>query len=112
MPDEDRGFATNTLAGAWSRLPGLSAQTTDVVEWEGWRFEAVDMGWQAHRLKIPRALPALSSVVACGDLPVARGFRAVNTDLLHRALRPFADQDFAINHGPAIRVLNTGRSAA
>ncbi|HEX5311582.1 hemolysin family protein [Aquabacterium sp.] len=42
MPDEDRG-RYNTLAGMVMLLLGRLPQTTDVVEWEGWRFEVVDM---------------------------------------------------------------------
>ena len=42
LPDEDRG-RYNTLAGMVMLLLGRLPQTTDVVEWEGWRFEVVDM---------------------------------------------------------------------
>ncbi|MGE5450834.1 MAG: hemolysin family protein [Acidobacteriota bacterium] len=42
LPDEDRG-RYNTLAGMVMLLLGRLPQTTDVVEWQGWRFEVVDM---------------------------------------------------------------------
>ena len=42
LPDEDRG-RYNTLAGLVMMLLGRLPQTTDTVEWEGWRFEVVDM---------------------------------------------------------------------
>ena len=42
LPDEDRG-RYNTLAGLVMLLLGRLPQTTDTVEWDGWRFEVVDM---------------------------------------------------------------------
>ncbi len=42
LPDEDRG-RYNTLAGMVMLLLGRLPQTTDAVEWQGWRFEVVDM---------------------------------------------------------------------
>ncbi|MBI2733910.1 MAG: HlyC/CorC family transporter [Aquabacterium sp.] len=42
LPDEDRG-RYNTLAGMVMLLLGRLPETTDAVEWEGWRFEVVDM---------------------------------------------------------------------
>jgi putative hemolysin len=42
LPDEDRG-RYNTLAGMVMLLLGRLPQTADKVEWEGWRFEVVDM---------------------------------------------------------------------
>ena len=42
MPEEDRG-RYNTLAGMIMLLLGRLPQTTDTVEWEGWRFEVVDL---------------------------------------------------------------------
>ena len=42
VPDEDRG-RYNTLAGMVMLLLGRLPHTADVVEWEGWRFEVVDM---------------------------------------------------------------------
>ncbi|WP_374255534.1 hemolysin family protein [Aquabacterium sp.] len=42
LPDEDRG-RYNTLAGMVMLLLGRLPKTTDAIEWEGWRFEVVDM---------------------------------------------------------------------
>lgn len=42
LPDEDRG-RYNTLAGMVMLLLGRLPHTADSVEWEGWRFEVVDM---------------------------------------------------------------------
>jgi putative hemolysin len=42
LPEEDRG-RYNTLAGMIMLLLGRLPATTDTVEWEGWRFEVVDL---------------------------------------------------------------------
>jgi len=42
LPDEDRG-RYNTLAGMIMLLLGRLPETADSVEWEGWRFEVVDL---------------------------------------------------------------------
>ena len=42
LPDEGRG-RYNTLAGMIMLLLGRLPRTTDTVEWEGWRFEVVDL---------------------------------------------------------------------
>ncbi len=42
LPEEDRG-RYNTLAGMVMLLLGRLPQTADVVEWEDWRFEVVDL---------------------------------------------------------------------
>ncbi|MBT9598663.1 MAG: HlyC/CorC family transporter [Vitreoscilla sp.] len=42
LPEEDRG-RYNTLAGMIMLLLGRLPRTTDRVEWEGWRFEVVDL---------------------------------------------------------------------
>ena len=42
LPEEDRG-RYNTLAGMIMLLLGRLAVITDSVEWEGWRFEVVDL---------------------------------------------------------------------
>ncbi|XVJ70709.1 MAG: HlyC/CorC family transporter [Rhizobacter sp.] len=42
LPEEDRG-RYNTLAGMVMLLLGRLPATTDTVEWEGWRFEVIDM---------------------------------------------------------------------
>lgn len=57
LPDEDRG-RYNTLAGMVMMLLGHLPETTDAVEWEGWRFEVVDMdGKRIDKLLVTR-LPA------------------------------------------------------
>jgi putative hemolysin len=42
LPEEDRG-RYNTLAGMIMLLLGRLPRTTDSVEWDGWRFEVVDL---------------------------------------------------------------------
>ena len=42
LPDEDRG-RYNTLAGMIMLLLGRLPATTDAVDWQGWRFEVVDL---------------------------------------------------------------------
>jgi putative hemolysin len=42
LPEEDRG-RYNTLAGMVMLLLGRLPKTADAVEWEGWRFEVVDL---------------------------------------------------------------------
>jgi len=42
LPEEGRG-RYNTLAGMIMLLLGRLPSTTDAVEWEGWRFEVVDL---------------------------------------------------------------------
>jgi putative hemolysin len=42
LPEEDRG-RYNTLAGMIMLLLGRLPRTTDAVEWQGWRFEVVDL---------------------------------------------------------------------
>lgn len=42
LPDEDRG-RYNTLAGMVMLLLGRLPRTADIVEWQDWRFEVVDM---------------------------------------------------------------------
>jgi putative hemolysin len=42
LPDEERG-RYNTLAGMVMLLLGRLPATTDTVDWQGWRFEVVDL---------------------------------------------------------------------
>jgi putative hemolysin len=42
LPEEDRG-RYNTLAGMIMLLLGRLPRTADRVDWEGWRFEVVDL---------------------------------------------------------------------
>jgi putative hemolysin len=57
LPEEDRG-RYNTLAGMIMLLLGHLPETTDSVEWEGWRFEVVDLdGRRVDKVLVMR-LPA------------------------------------------------------
>ena len=42
LPEEDRG-RYNTLAGMIMLLLGRLPEEADAVDWEGWRFEVVDL---------------------------------------------------------------------
>jgi len=55
LPEEGRG-RYNTLAGMIMLLLGRLPNTTDKVEWEGWRFEVVDL----DRKRIDKVLATLS----------------------------------------------------
>jgi putative hemolysin len=55
LPDEDRG-RYNTLAGMVMLLLGRLPKTTDTVEWEGWRFEVVDLDGK----RVDKVLASLS----------------------------------------------------
>jgi len=55
LPEEGRG-RYNTLAGMIMLLLGRLPQTTDGVEWEGWRFEVVDLDGK----RIDKVLASLS----------------------------------------------------
>jgi putative hemolysin len=62
LPEEDRG-RYNTLAGMIMLLLGRLPGTTDHVEWDGWRFEVVDMDGK----RIDKVLVA--SIPETGDRP-------------------------------------------
>jgi putative hemolysin len=54
VPEEDRG-RYNTLAGMVMLLLGRLPNTGDSVEWEGWRFEVVDLdGKRVDKLLVQR----------------------------------------------------------
>ncbi len=55
LPEEDRG-RYNTLAGMIMLLLGRLPQVTDSVEWEGWRFEVVDLDGK----RVDKVLASLS----------------------------------------------------
>jgi putative hemolysin len=59
LPEEDRG-RYNTLAGMIMLLLGRLPETTDHVEWDGWRFEVVDMDGK----RIDKVLVAPASVTS------------------------------------------------
>ncbi|HEY0855970.1 MAG TPA: hemolysin family protein [Albitalea sp.] len=56
LPEEDRG-RYNTLAGMIMLLLGRLPATTDSVEWEGWRFEVVDLDGKRVDKVLARAVP-------------------------------------------------------
>ena len=57
LPEEDRG-RYNTLAGMVMLLLGRLPRTTDVVEWDGWRFEVVDLdGKRVDKVLVSRIEP-------------------------------------------------------
>ncbi len=56
LPEEDRG-RYNTLAGMVMLLLGRLPGTTDKVEWEGWRFEVIDMDGKRIDKVLASALP-------------------------------------------------------
>ena len=57
LPEEDRG-RYNTLAGMIMLLLGRLPQTTDVVEWDAWRFEVVDLdGKRVDKVLVSRIAP-------------------------------------------------------
>jgi len=58
LPEEDRG-RYNTLAGMIMLLLGRLPQTTDSVEWEGWRFEVVDLDGKRVDKVLATALAAV-----------------------------------------------------
>jgi magnesium and cobalt exporter, CNNM family len=58
LPEEERG-RYNTLAGMIMLLLGRLPRTTDAVEWEGWRFEVVDLdGKRVDKVLVSRTEPA------------------------------------------------------
>jgi putative hemolysin len=56
MPEEDRG-RYNTLAGMIMLLLGRLPSTTDHVDWDGWRFEVVDLDGKRVDKVLVRRLP-------------------------------------------------------
>ena len=57
LPEEDRG-RYNTLAGMVMLLLGRLPRTSDVVEWDGWRFEVVDLdGKRVDKVLVSRIEP-------------------------------------------------------
>ena len=60
LPEEDRG-RYNTLAGMVMLLLGRLPRTTDAVEWEGWRFEVVDLDGKRVDKVLASALPRTES---------------------------------------------------
>jgi putative hemolysin len=56
LPEEDRG-RYNTLAGMIMLLLGRLPKTADTVDWEGWRFEVVDLDGKRVDKVMATALP-------------------------------------------------------
>ena len=57
LPEEDRG-RYNTLAGMIMLLLGRLPRTTDVVEWDSWRFEVIDLdGKRVDKVLVSRIIP-------------------------------------------------------
>ncbi|MCM5679437.1 hemolysin family protein [Schlegelella sp. S2-27] len=64
LPEEDRG-RYNTLAGMVMLLLGHLPKTADAVEWEGWRFEVVDLdGKRVDKLLATPAPPPVEEPTA------------------------------------------------
>jgi putative hemolysin len=62
LPDEDRG-RYNTLAGMIMLLLGRLPETADRVDWEGWRFEVVDLdGKRVDKVLVSRIPPVSEEV--------------------------------------------------
>ncbi|WP_334187216.1 hemolysin family protein [Noviherbaspirillum sp.] len=68
VPEEDRG-RYNTLSGMVMLLLGKIPQMTDSCEWEGWRFEIVDLDGKRIDKVLAKPLPRQSDDV---DVPVIR----------------------------------------
>lgn len=70
LPEGDRG-RYNTLAGMVMLLLGRLPQTADTVEWEGWRFEVVDL--DGKRVDKVLVTPLSAQHGEGGDAGVWRG---------------------------------------
>ena len=58
LPEEDRG-RYNTLAGMIMLLLGRLPHTTDVVQWDSWQFEVVDLdGKRVDKVLVSRIAPS------------------------------------------------------
>ena len=62
LPEEDRG-RYNTLAGMIMLLLGRLPRSTDKVEWDGWRFEVVDLDGK----RVDKVLVSRTAEVAAGQ---------------------------------------------
>jgi putative hemolysin len=61
LPEEERG-RYNTLAGMIMLLLGRLPRTADVVEWDGWQFEVVDLdGKRVDKVLVHRVEPSPTS---------------------------------------------------
>jgi putative hemolysin len=61
LPDEEKGHY-HTLSGLFMLLLGRIPSTRDSIDWEGWRFEVVDMdGRRIDKVLAMRLPPSISS---------------------------------------------------
>ena len=60
LPEEDRG-RYNTLAGMIMLLLGRLPRTADATEWEGWRFEVVDLDGKRVDKVLASPLPRIDT---------------------------------------------------
>ena len=67
LPDEERG-RYNTLAGMLMLLLGRLPQVADVVEWDGWRFEVVDLDGKRVDKVLVSALPSSDDELTTKDI--------------------------------------------
>jgi putative hemolysin len=66
LPEEDRG-RYNTLAGMIMLLLGRLPEEADAVEWEGWRFEVVDLdGKRVDKVLVTALAPQAMAHEAAG----------------------------------------------
>jgi putative hemolysin len=66
LPDEDRG-RYNTLAGMIMLLLGRLPETSDSVDWKGWRFEVVDLdGKRVDKVLVSEICEPSESLPASG----------------------------------------------
>ena len=69
LPEEDRG-RYNTLAGMIMLLLGRLPTITDSVDWEGWRFEVVDMdGKRIDRVLVTELPESPPTTLPLGSAP-------------------------------------------
>ncbi|HUG26409.1 hemolysin family protein [Piscinibacter sp.] len=74
LPEEDRG-RYNTLAGMVMLLLGRLPATGDSVEWEGWRFEVVDLDGKRVDKVLAQPLPPDPDAAAAEPLGLRRSPR-------------------------------------
>ncbi len=66
VPEEEKG-RYNTLSGMFMWLLGRVPQTTDRVDWEGWRLEIVDMDGRRIDKVLATPLPDANAAGAAGN---------------------------------------------
>ena len=69
LPEEGRG-RYNTLAGMIMLLLGRLPRTADTVDWEGWRFEVVDLdGKRVDKVLVTPLTPASGGGAIMPNIP-------------------------------------------